>query len=224
MPKWLLRHWYLFSATVALLSVALVLVRHDAMPLTRTLMVLNFAVFNLQFTEKFGWPGGFAGLRDTSAVPAGWPRPAWSEPGRNVWAHGCLAVFVFLPPVLFPDQMWLVMGSVSLGFMAALCHCTVFGTRPGLHYNPGMAMALLGYVPVGLALLCHAYDIGIQITLVDWGAGLLIPLGLYGLVLGIAALLSRRASARHRRAADGVPQPYRWSHQVVSPDSTRPAP
>lgn len=206
MPRWFLRHWYLFSAAVALLAIALAIVMRDATSAVRTLMLLNFAVFNLQFTERFGWPGGFVGLRDTSVLPTGWPRPASSEPRHNVWTHSWFAVFVLLPPVLFPDQEWLVMGSVIFGFVATLCHCTVFGTRPGLHYNPGMAMSLLGYVPVGLALLCHAYDIGIQITLVDWGAGLLVPLGQYGLVLAISAALLQHRRGRRRPIAQSAPQ------------------
>lgn len=201
MPRWSLRHWYLASAAAALLTIAFALVMRADMPATRTLMLLNLAVFNAQLVEKFGWPGGFAGLQHSSIVPDGWHRLSCPDPARDIWTSCWFALFVFLPPVLFPDQIWMVMSSIAFGWITAVCHATILSDRPGLHYTPGLATALLGFVPVGLAFLCHAYDIGIPISLVDWGLGLLIPLADGAVVLGISLALARRAGGRHRSPA-----------------------
>lgn len=202
MPRWPLRHWYLASAAIAMFIIVLALVMRDSMSTTRMLMLLNLAVFNLQLVEKFGWPGGFAGLSDAVADSLGQTRLRFDSPGQAMTLGGWLGLFVLLPPVLFPDRIWLVMSSVIFGFLEVLGHSTVVGSRPGPHYNPGLAVALLGYVPVGLAFLGHAYDIGIQITLLDWGLGLLIPLGGYAAVLGLGLAEERRRAVRHPGAAD----------------------
>lgn len=138
----------------------------------REKMLLGSAVIIfLHFFEEFGFPGGFAPmglkveLHITDPDASHWPLNQLNSMVGN-WLF---AVLVYLLPLFLPDVKFLTLAAALFGFLEVLMHAIVFNAALKKWYNPGLATAVCGLLPISIWYLStiwgqHLYS-GIDIAL-----------------------------------------------------------
>jgi hypothetical protein len=132
------------------------------------LLLVNFIVVLLHQAEEYRWPGGFPAVANLvllrSPVPDRYPVNQNSAMVANlIFAYG-----FYLLPIFRPDVIWFGLGPVLIGAVVQLVgHGIVINAKLGSVYNPGMATAISGHVPVGAAYIYHI-SMNDSTTLWDW--------------------------------------------------------
>jgi hypothetical protein len=93
------------------------------------------------------------------------------------------AVFLYVPPVFFPDTVWFGFAPILFGGVAQLI---VHGIYNNLllkrFYNSGLAAVLFGHVPVALLYIRYIVKNNMA-DISDWIIAVLIMVGWYVIVL-----------------------------------------
>lgn len=186
--KFLHRHWYDISAVIGVITLAILFVFWDDVSVLQRFAIANFAVLMLHVFEEFGFPGGFGKMANTlyfpdSAAPDRYPLNQNMVMVGN-WAA---AVLFYLPPIFFPQVIWLGLMPMLFGFgIQMLGHGFINNKllkKAGLRYgyNAGLATALFGHVP-----LCIAYGIYVErmglATGWDWVFGIAYTIFGYAII------------------------------------------
>jgi Protein of unknown function with HXXEE motif len=154
--KFLRRHWHdigLFSAIVA--ASCLIFAWRDLVILQR-LLLLNFIVVLLHQFEEYSWPGGFPAVANmvmfSSANPDRYPLNQNSSMVANIiFAYG-----FYLPPVFFPNVIWLGLAPVLVGLtMQFFGHVIYVNMKLRTFYSPGVATTVFGHLPVGVIYIYY---------------------------------------------------------------------
>lgn len=145
-----LYNWYYISVWVAgLLAVILTVGGWN----NREKMLLgSAAVLFLHFFEEFGFPGGFAPvgmkveLRITDKDARLWPLNQLNSMIGN-WLF---AILVYLLPIFLPDVKFMTLAAAVFGFVEVLMHAVIFNAVLKKWYNPGLATAVFGLLPISI--------------------------------------------------------------------------
>lgn len=145
-----LYNWYYISVWVAgLLAVILTVGGWN----NREKMLLgSAAVLFLHFFEEFGFPGGFASvgmkveLHITDRDARLWPLNQLNSMIGN-WLF---AILVYLLPIFLPDVKFMTLAAAVFGFVEVLMHAVIFNAALKKWYNPGLATAIFGLLPISI--------------------------------------------------------------------------
>lgn len=155
--NWFSANWYNVNAGVAALTLSILAAYWDHFDLVQRCLIADFAVMNLHHYEEFGFPGGFAGMcnitRFRSDRPAQYPLNQLIAAFGNNWFN----YFVYFPPLFFPSMTWLTLCPMAFGLLEVVGHGVLFNLVERRPYNPGLATSILGFLPVGIIYLKHAY-------------------------------------------------------------------
>ncbi|MGM9537987.1 MAG: HXXEE domain-containing protein [Candidatus Onthomonas sp.] len=145
-----LYNWYNVSVAIAgLLAVVLAIGDWDVRQ--RMLLGSSVVIF-LHFFEEFAFPGGFAPmgirveLRITDPDAHQWPLNQLNSMVGN-WLF---AVLVYLLPLFLPNVKFLTLAAAVFCFAEVLMHAVVFNIATKRWYNPGLATAVCGLLPISV--------------------------------------------------------------------------
>ncbi len=154
--KFLRRHWHdigIVSATAA--AVYLGAAWND-LDVPQRLLLLNFIVILLHQFEEYSWPGGFPAVFNMVFLPSSTPDRYPLNQNSSMVANLILAYGFHLVPVFFSDVIWLGLAPTLLGVVVQVIgHVFFINIKLRSIYNPGVATALVGHLPVGVMYIHH---------------------------------------------------------------------
>ena len=183
--KFLRRHWHdigVFSAMAA--AIYLIVAWNDLHVLQRLLLV-NFIIILLHQFEEYSWPGGFPAIFNMVFMPSSTPDRYPLNQNSSMVANLILAYGFNLVPVFFHGAIWFGLAPVFLGvFIQVIGHVILINYRLRSLYNPGVATALFGHLPVGI-LYIHHIQANHLVQSRDWA----IAVGYLVVFVGLLSLL-----------------------------------
>eukprot|EP01057_Protomagalhaensia_wolfi_P005856 Protomagalhaensia_wolfi_Nauph_80__5855@NODE_747_length_2034_cov_204_971930_g560_i0_p1_GENE_NODE_747_length_2034_cov_204_971930_g560_i0NODE_747_length_2034_cov_204_971930_g560_i0_p1_ORF_typecomplete_len246_score31_94HXXEE/PF13787_6/1_6e03HXXEE/PF13787_6/1_5e05HXXEE/PF13787_6/1_4e03FTR1/PF03239_14/3_9e02FTR1/PF03239_14/1_1_NODE_747_length_2034_cov_204_971930_g560_i062799 len=156
------RYWYDFGGAVAVTAACVLYWYWDRVPLYLfRLTAINFIVFLCLQFEGFQWPGGMPGVVNVATYKSNFPE-RYPLNQNSAMVSGCLYSFLlYLPPVFWPNLIWLGLAPVAHGLILALVHTFSYNMEMGTWYNPGMICALFGHGTVGTLYVWHVHTNGL---------------------------------------------------------------
>ena len=172
--KFFSRRWHdigLFSAMVA--GAYLASAWSDLETLQR-LLLLNFIVVLLHQFEEYSWPGGFPAVANLVMLTG--PLTRYFKPLNQLSSMAANVLFAytaFLIPVFFPDVIWLGLAPVLIGaVLQVIGHAIYVNIRIRSLWSPGVATAVLGWLPLGVIYIHHIQTNNLA-SASDWLLGVL---------------------------------------------------
>lgn len=182
------RHWYDLSLLIAFAILAALFAAWDSLSVLQRLSVANLAVIFFHFYEEFGFPGGFGKLANSLLYDSSPDITRWPLNQNAVMiGNWTFALLFYVPPILFPDMIWLGLTPMLFGAVGQmLAHGVVNNLKlrqAGLRwgYNSGLLTALLGHVPLCIAYGYQAERLGLA-TGWDWLIGFVYAVFAYVVV------------------------------------------
>lgn len=164
------RHWYEGGAVVAVGTVVWLTLAWQDLGVLQRLLLLNFVVLLIHQYEEYGWPGGLPAILNMVIMPS--PTPNRYPLNQNSsMVVNLLAVYGFyLVPVFFPTVIWLGLGPVLYGLFQLVFHGVMVPRKLRCIYNPGLAMVVLGHIPVAVCYFYYIHAEGL-VSVWDWVFG-----------------------------------------------------
>ncbi|WP_026784900.1 HXXEE domain-containing protein [Pleomorphomonas koreensis] len=185
--KFLHRHWYDLSLFIGLAILGVLALWWDSFSILQRLSIANLAVIFFHFFEEFGFPGGFGKMANTLYFKTT-PDPRRFPLNQNAVMIGnwSVAVLFYIPPIFFPQVMWLGLLPMLFGAMQMFAHGilnNVLLKRAGLRwgYNSGLVTAFFGHLPLAIAYGYYVETMGLA-SAWDWVIGAIGVVVAYGLV------------------------------------------
>jgi len=183
------RHWWNIAGVLAVIGVLVFALNHDwslGFSLSDVLWLSAMSLLVHQF-EEYGWPGGFPRMLNTALyhaqAPDRYPLNAQTALVVNVgvgWgSYGLAALFGERWP-------WLGIATVLVSVGNVVAHTVLFNLKARTLYNPGMATALLLFVPIALLFFATMRWEGL---FTPFNLSLGIPLGLALNYVGILKMI-----------------------------------
>lgn len=177
-------HWFDVGGGLALLLGAWLYLHRLSLSTGQLLLGGSFVTLLLHQVEEYRWPGYFPGMLNAAVYRSPLPDRYPLNPQTAFLINVPLGWTAYALAALFGSQFpWLGLATVlvSLGNVGA--HAVFFNLRGRTWYNPGLATALLLFLPVALGygyLLVSHHLAGPR----DWLLGLLLGLALnYGCII-----------------------------------------
>lgn len=145
-----LYNWYNISVYIAgLLAVVLAIGNWDS----RQKMLLGAAaIIFLHFFEEFGFPGGFAPMGMKVEMHNTDPDPHhWSLNQLNsIVGNWYCAIVIFILPLFLPNVRFMTLAAAIFGLVEFFAHLFLFNIACKVWYNPGLATAVFGLMPISI--------------------------------------------------------------------------
>ena len=209
--SWYRRHWYDVGLFVASGAIILALVL-DVNVLAEILL-LNFAVLLLHQFEEYGWPGGGPALINKVMMPSDRPDRYPLNQNSAMVGNVVAGYPFYLLPVFFTNTVWLALAPVLFGFLQVLLHGVAGNIKLKSFYNPGLATAVLGHLPLGVWYLVEVYDKNL-IGGWDWLIGVAYFVAFFVMSLGVLTYIV--LADRDSRYPFAPEEMNRWIDQRVA--------
>jgi hypothetical protein len=165
------RHWYELGLIPAIAVLTWLGFSWNETAWLQRLIVLDFVAMLLHQFEEYGWPGGFPpianGVMFKSLHPNRAPLSQLSASTNNF----VLAYVFYGIAALFPTVHWLAIAACLLGLFQVFAHGIVTNRAFHSFYNPGMATAILLFLPIGVAYLWYG-QANHLLSPTDWALGI----------------------------------------------------
>ncbi|HZA11735.1 HXXEE domain-containing protein [Mycobacterium sp.] len=162
--KLLRRHWHDIGLVSAVVAGAYLLFGWGDLDFLQRLLILNFIVVLLHQFEEYSWPGGFPAVANLVLMPlAGMSR--YFKPLNQLSsavANLTFAYVFYLLPVFFPHTIWLGLATVIVGaVLQVIGHAIIVNYQIRSLYSPGVATAVLGWLPLGVVYVYYIQKHGL---------------------------------------------------------------
>jgi hypothetical protein len=171
--KFIVSRWHDLGIISAVIAGAYLAIGWGDLGVLQRLLLLNFIVVLLHQFEEYSWPGGFPAIANHVMLSIGFfgryfkPLDQFSSMGANL----AFAYVFYLLPVFFPQVIWLGLGPILVGaVLQVIEHAFLVNYMLRSPYSPGMATAVLGFLPVGVVYIYYIQVNGLA-TGWDWVAG-----------------------------------------------------
>ena len=166
--RFVTRHWHdvgLVSAVVAGIYLA---AAWDDLGILQRILILNFIVVLLHQFEEYSWPGGFPSVANVVMLPQ-FGRLFKPLNQLSSAAANCAFAYVFyLLPIVFPNTIWLGLATFIVGAVLQVAgHAIFVNYRIRSLYSPGVATAVVGWLPLGVAYVYYIHQHGL-VRSWDW--------------------------------------------------------
>lgn len=193
--KFLLRHWYDIGGV--LVVPVLLWAFLGATSTVQLISILNLAAVLIHQFEEYRLPGGEPWvLNEVFMKSSGHPDRLPTNELSSIWING-MAWVVYLLAAIFPDQVWLGLAPILMGFPAQfVIHGILTNRRLKTWYNPGLGAVVLGHLPLAIWYVIAVYQAGI-INWWDWIFGILLLgffMGFVMQIVGFRVLAPRGAN------------------------------
>jgi Protein of unknown function with HXXEE motif len=177
------RYWYIVGFFIALAAIVFALAL--TLETVQRILLLNFAALLLHQYEEYGWPCGGPALLNKVLRPVGDRPDRYPLNQNSAMVTNVLAAYPFyLLPVFFPQIVWLGLAPVLFGFFQVILHGVAANIRLKSLYNPGMATALFGHLPLGIWYLVEVNSQHV-ISGWDWVIGIVYALCFIVVIIGV---------------------------------------
>lgn len=117
----------------------------------QVILIYSFMAMLIHQLEEYAIPGGFPAISNIATfgekqVPDRYPLNANQCLISNVF----LTYPFFIVTILLPHVIWLGLAQVGMGLFQVLAHGIAVNVRVKSLYNPGMASAVLLFLPIGI--------------------------------------------------------------------------
>ncbi|MGE6786701.1 HXXEE domain-containing protein [Ensifer adhaerens] len=185
------------SAVIGVGALAVMAVFWEDFSVLQRFALANFAVIMFHVFEEFGVPGGFGKLANTLLYTNSPDITRWPLNQKAVMiGNWAFAVLFYLPPIFFPNVIWLGITPMLFGAVGQmLAHGVINNLKlkaAGLRYgyNSGLVTAALGHVPLcigfGYYLTTHNLATGW-----DWAIGFAYAVFAYVVVFRMVIMKSQ---------------------------------
>ncbi|KAJ4354598.1 uncharacterized protein N0V89_006335 [Didymosphaeria variabile] len=183
MIDFLRHHWYDLGAVSAAVTVYYFHVNRKNLNTIQRWLIASFLTVLVHQFEEYRFPGGFPAAMNIGVQAS--PRPTtYPLNAHSAMITNTVATYgLYLPPIFFPNLVWLGIGPVILGFGQVIIHGININSKMRTFYNPGLASTLLMHVPVGIAYIQHVRAAG-KLTPMQLGLGLAYGMAIMYLLLG----------------------------------------
>lgn len=153
--------WYKISAYAA--GVVAVVLAMGEWSLVQRMVFASMAVLFLHFYEEFGCPGGFprmglyVEMKVTDPDARHWSLNQLNSLFGNWW----FAIVVFGSALLLPDVGFLTLAVALFAFLEVAMHLVGFPLGIKRLYNPGLATAVFGLLPISIWYLVQVVPMGV---------------------------------------------------------------
>jgi hypothetical protein len=192
--KFLRKHWFDVGAALAVLIMGTLLVFGIRMDSLQFLLWGSLISLFLHQFEEYRYPGYFPGMMNVvmfnSKQPDRFPLNEQSSVVVNVfmgWGSYALAA------VVGEKALWLAIATILVSVGNTIAHTLIFNIRGKTLYNPGLATALLLFLPISLYffyLITHNN----LVTPMDWVLGIVLGVALN--YIGILKTIDWMADAK----------------------------
>jgi hypothetical protein len=181
------RHWFDIGGILALITLVFVYSSYREMATIQVLLWLSLASLFIHQVEEYRYPGYFPGMLNSALYksnrPDRYPLNTQTALVVNV-PMGWL--FYFLAAVFARDYIWLDIATMLVSFGNVVAHTLLFNLKGRTFYNPGMATALILFLPlvywfIEIVRSAHLAGLG------DWIGGIILGLALNA--IGILKLI-----------------------------------
>lgn len=165
------QYWQDIGGIIGVGVCVILLFYHQHMPEHQVILWLSFVAILFHQFEEYRWPGYFPGVFNIiifkSANPEQYPLNSHSAMVINL----LIAYGFYLLPVIFPDQIWMGLAPIFMGFFQLLWHGVFANSKIKGIYNPGLAAVILLHVPIGWWYI-HYITAHKLVTTYDWILGI----------------------------------------------------
>ena len=162
--KFLRRHWHDIGLGSAAAAGACLLFGWDNFDVLQRLLILNFIVVLLHQFEEYSWPGGFPAVANVVMVPL-MGRSRYFKPLNQLSSAAANLTFAYvfyLLPAFFPSTIWLGLATIIVGaILQVIGHAIVVNYAIRSFYSPGVATAVLGWLPLGVVYVYYIHEKGL---------------------------------------------------------------
>ena len=204
MMKFLLRHWFDVGGILAI--PLLLWAWLGDWPTIQLILLLNLVAVLVHQFEEYRFPGGEPWVLNEVMMPKPGARADRLPTNQlsSIWING-MAWVLYALPVFFPEQVWLALAPILMGFPAQFVAHGIFNNvKLRTFYNPGLFAVLFGHTPLAIWYVVTVYQQGL-IHWWDWMLGVLL-LGFFTIVImmlvGFRVLAPLGADRHHYTVAE----------------------
>jgi hypothetical protein len=192
------RHWFDVGGALAPLLSSWLYLHRAGLSADQLLMGTSFVTLLLHQVEEYRWPGYFPGMLNAAVYGSPTPDRFPLNPQTALLINVLLGWGCYALAALFARQLpWLGIATILISLGNVVAHACLFNLKGKTWYNPGMATALLLFLPLtigyGHLLLTHHLA-----APRDWQLG--VPLGIalnyFGIIKPIDWLADPNTSFR----------------------------
>ena len=175
-------HWFDLGIVLAVIVAVYVAFSQPAALLL--LLWLNLIALFLHQAEEYRWPGYFPGMINTVMYASSKPDRYPLNTNTAMLVNVLVGWVSYLLAAVFAERSpWLGIATILVSFGNLVAHTVLFNVRGKTVYNPGMATALVLFLPLILWFFGMVIQGGLASPL-DWVLGLVL-----GAVLNYVGIL-----------------------------------
>jgi len=154
--KFLRRHWSNIGLFSAMVAGAYLIFAWNEIVLLQKLLLFNFIAVLIHQFEEYSWPGGFPALANILLMKSENPERYPLNQNSSMVANLIFAYGFYLPPVFFPNVIWLGLAPVLTGIIMQIYgHVLYMNIKLRTFYNPGVFAVIFGHIPIGVIYIYH---------------------------------------------------------------------
>lgn len=183
----IVKHWYDFGGLLALATAFFVLAHLRTLSSLRLLLLISFISLLLHQLEEYRFPGYFPHMLNKTLFHSKNPERFPLNPQSAFIINVCMGWSVYLLAVLFAEKaLWLAIASLMISVGNIIAHTLLFNLKGKTFYNPGMATALLLFLPISIYFFWYIQQHHLSSPM-DYGVG--IVLGIFLNYFGVIQLI-----------------------------------
>lgn len=185
--KFIARHWFDVGGLLAVVTILLLLFNYNTISPLRIILLVSFISLLFHQVEEYRFPGYFPGMVNTvmfnSKHPDRFPLNTQSAFIINV----CFRWGVYILAIVFAEKaLWIAIASLMISLGNVFVHIFLFNIKGKTFYNPGMATALLLFLPIIIYFFLYVQHNNVSQPM-DYIIG--IPLGIVLNYLGVLKII-----------------------------------
>jgi hypothetical protein len=146
------KNWYYVGAGIFIvLAIGLAIFWND-MSILRKLMWVSFMAMLVHQFEEYAWPGGFPAVMNIAWMPGekGTSDRFPLNRSNALFVNVIFCYSAYILAILFPDQIWLGLGTALFGMTQFFVHGIIVNRKMGTIYNPGLFAVVFLFWPIGI--------------------------------------------------------------------------
>lgn len=189
-------HWFDVGGILGVGILLVLLSRSIDLSSLQTILWLSFASLLFHQVEEYRFPGYFPEMLNRTLFKSSQPDRYPLNPQTAFLINVLLGWVIYLLALLFAEQaLWLAIASVLISLGNIIAHVFLFNIKGRTRYNPGMATALVLFLPLSIYFFFFMQTNGLAHPL-DYAIG--IPLGValnyFGIVKTIDLLKDKKTT------------------------------
>ncbi len=185
MLDWIRMHWFDLGIIFALV-IGLFLFTGTVTQISFILWLSFITLFIHQF-EEYRYPGYFPGMMNIVMFASNKPDRYPLNPNISLIINVGIGWFFYFIAALYAESfIWLGIATILVSVGNFFAHTFLFNIKGKTVYNPGMATALILFLPLSLYFFYFVFENNLA-TMTDWIIGTI--LGLFLNVVGIIKLI-----------------------------------